>query len=121
MQDSGVAGMVRTGLWCEDVLGAEVLSIGRQACAKEDCVLELCGRSFFYWIGLRGTWIWVSVCPLDEATDRPESLFNIGDGPEGWTTLRRFIMALERSGLTSLQPRPIHIGAGEGPDSFVIG
>lgn len=112
--------MVRSAAWLEHVCGVEVLNIGRPAGAKEDCIMELCGRSLFYWISIRGTWIWVSVCPLDEATERPESLFNLGDGPPGWTTVRRFIAALERSGITSLQPRPLHIGSGSGPDSFVI-
>ena len=31
MQDIGVAGMVRTALWCERNLGVEVLSLGRPA------------------------------------------------------------------------------------------
>ena len=81
MEDIGVAGLVRSADWCEHTLGTEVLSIGRPANAKEDCILEMTGRAFFYWIALKGTWVWVSVCPLDEATERPESLFNIGDGP----------------------------------------
>jgi hypothetical protein len=40
-------------------------------------------------------------------------------GPEGWTTVRRFTAALERSGITSLRERPIKIGD-SGPDGFVI-
>jgi hypothetical protein len=111
--------MVRTGLWCERVLGTEVLSIGGAALAKEDCVMELSGRSLFLRIGLRGGWIWVSACSMDEA-DQPELLFNIGDAPEGWTTVRRFVAALERSGVRSLQPRPLRIGAESGADSWVI-
>jgi hypothetical protein len=114
----GIAGQVRTAAWCEHVLGAEEASLGRPACAKEDCVLELCGRALFYWIALRDGWIWVSVCELDGAAERPEFLFNTGDGP-GWTNVRRLVQALERSGITSLKERPIHIGEG-GPDSFVI-
>ena len=50
---------------------------------------------------------------MDEA-EQPESLFNIGDGPEGWVTVRRFLMALERSGVTSLRERPVHIGTKAG-------
>jgi hypothetical protein len=119
MQDIGVAGMVRTGIWCETRLGTEVLSIGRAALTKEDCVMELAGRSLFIRVALRGTWIWISACSMDEA-DQPEFLFNIGDGPKGWTTVRQFIAALERSGIRSLQPRPLRIGAETGPDSFVI-
>jgi len=63
--------MVRTGIWCERVLGTEVLSIDRPALAKEDCVMELCGRALFYWIALRSDWIWASACGLDEAAERP--------------------------------------------------
>ena len=88
--------MVRTGLWCERVLGTEVLSIGRSPFGKEDCVMELSGRSLFVRIALRGGWVWVSACGMDEA-DQPELLFNIGDGPEGWIVVRRFVQALERS------------------------
>jgi hypothetical protein len=118
VQDTGVAGMVRTGLWCERVLGTKVLSIGRPALAREDCVMELSGRSLSVRVALRGGWIWVSACSMDEA-DQPELPFNIGDGPEGWTTVRRFVAALERSGLKSLKERPIRIGAETGPDSFI--
>jgi hypothetical protein len=50
----------------------------------------------------------------------PELLFNMGDGPRFWCEVRRFIAALERSGITSLHPRPIRIGAETGPDSYVI-
>ena len=124
MQDIGVAGMVRTGLWIEHTTGAEVLFIGRAQndyLAREDCVMELAGNALFYRISLRGGWIWISVCPLDEATERPESLFNLGDGPAGWIVVRRFILAMERSGVTSLKERPIHIGEAGSPDSFVIG
>ena len=71
MEDSGVAGMVRTAAWCEDVLGAEVVSLGRGALAKEDCVLELCGRALYYWIAIRATWIWVAASSLDERTGIP--------------------------------------------------
>ena len=65
------------------------------------------------------SWIWVAACSMDEAADQPELLFNIGDGPEGWITVRRFVMALERSGIKSLKERPLRIGE-SGPDCFVI-
>ena len=79
--------------------------------------MEMTGRALFYSIALRGSWIWVSVGGLDEAT---EFLFNIGDGPLGWTTVRRFIAALERSGIKSLQPRPLHIGDPGSRDAYCI-
>jgi hypothetical protein len=121
LKDFNVAGMVRTGLWCERNLGVEVLSIGRPAenALREDCVMEISGRSLFVRIGLRGGWIWVAACGMDEGGG-PEPLFNIGDGAEGWVVVRRFLMALERSAIKSLQPRPIHIGADSGPDAWTI-
>ena len=112
--------MVRSALWLERTLSAEILSIGRPALSRYDCVLEVCGTSLFFRIALRGNWIWISVGTLDEA-EQPELLFNIGDGPEGWTTVRRFVAALERSGVKSLQPRPLGVGAKTGRDSWVIG
>ena len=54
MQDIGVAGQVRSGLWCERALGVEVLFIGRHAFSLFDCVLEPAGRALFYQIGIRG-------------------------------------------------------------------
>ena len=108
---------MRTAIWCERVLGTEVLSIGRAALAQEDCVMELVGAQLYYRVALRGGWIWVGAAGLDEGDLPP--LFNIGDGPSGWVTLRRFIQALERSGITSLRERPVQIG--EGADGWVIG
>ena len=111
--------MVRTGAWLDSVVGTEVLSIGRSAIAQDDCVMELCGSQLLIKIALRGGWIWVSACGMDEA-DQPELIFNIGDGREGWVTVRRFIQALERSGIKSLRERPIEIGEPGSSDSFVI-
>ena len=83
-------------------------------------MLELAGGQLLTRIALQGGWVWLYVCGMDEA-DQPELLFNIGDGHQGWTDVRRFVAALERSGVGSLKERPIHIGAESGPDSFTIG
>jgi hypothetical protein len=40
--------------------------------------------------------------------------------PQGWADARRFVRALENSGLKSLRERPIRISE-SGPDSYVIG
>ena len=120
MKDSGIEGIVNTSLWCERVAGTETLSLGHSAFARNECEMELSGRSLSYWIALRGGWIWISVREMDNASADPDVFFNLGDTPAGWADTRRFIAALERSGLTSLKERPIRIGAQEGPNSFVI-
>lgn len=71
-------------------------------------------------MALPSAWLTVSACSMDEA-DQPELLFNIGDSPQGWADVRRFVQTLERSGLKSLRERPIRIGAESGPNAWVIG
>jgi hypothetical protein len=92
MQDSGVAGMVRSAAWLEHVCGTEVVSIGRSANAK--------------------------ACSMNEP--EPQLIFNVGDTPSGWTTVRKFAQALERSGVKSVRERPVEIGEPGSPDSWVI-
>jgi hypothetical protein len=99
--------------WFEHTVGLEVLFIGRPANSREDCVLELSGRQLLR-IAIRGGWIWVSACSMDEP-GQPQLLFNVADGPQGWTTVRRFVQALERTGIKSLRERPVEIGGGSGP------
>ena len=110
-RDSGVAGMLRSALWLDSVVGMEVLSIGRSAQGPEDCAMELCGSQLLVRVTIQGGWLWVSACGLDAGP--PEPICNFPDGP------RRLVMALERSGITSLQPRPIRIGD-SGPNAYVI-
>jgi hypothetical protein len=121
VKDSGIEGLVNSALWLERVAGTETLSLGHSAFSLAECAMELAGRSLSYWAELRGGWIWISVREMDNASDHPDIFFNLADGPEGWARARRFIAALERSGIKTLQPRPIRIGAPEGPNSFVIG
>ena len=121
MEDSGIAGMVNSSLWLERVAGTETISIGHSAFSRAECAMELCGRAFSYWLELRASWLWVSVREMDNASDSPDVFFNTAPDAEGWAAVRRFIAALERSGLKSLKERPIRIGAQEGPNSFLIG
>jgi hypothetical protein len=97
----------------------EVMSIGRSAESKDDCLMELSGRQLLVQVALRGGWVWVSACGLDEAAS-PELLFNVGDGASGWATVSKFVQALERSGRKSLQERPIQLGTPGSRDCFVI-
>jgi hypothetical protein len=119
MKDYGFEGLVGTSFWLERTTGVETISLGHSAFDRSECEMELVGR-FSYWVSLRGGWVWISVREMDNATDDPNIFFNLGDTAAGWVTVRKFIAALERSGLTSLKERPIRIGE-SGPDSFVIG
>jgi hypothetical protein len=67
------------------------------------------GRELFVRITLQGTWIWIFATGMDEG-EPPQFLFNVGDGPAGWVTVRRFVAALERSGIKSLRQRPVELG-----------
>ena len=79
--------------------------------------MELSGSQLLIRVALRSTWIWVSACGMDEP-ERLEFLFNIGDTPPGWVLVRRFVAALERSGIKTVRERPIELGQ---PPEFVIG
>ena len=118
--DRGIEAMVGTGFWLERVAGTETLSLGHSAFSRAECETELAGQSFMYWLSLRGGFLFVSVRELDNASADPDDFFSVGDTAENWAGVRRFIAALERSGLTTLEPRPIHLGSGEGPNSFTI-
>jgi hypothetical protein len=118
MQDIGVAGMVRSAAWLEHTAGMEVMSLGRPALSINDCVLELIGSQLLVHIAIRGSWIWVSAAGLDTG-EVPEAICNFGDSPKGWTEVRRFVQALERSGVKSMQQRPIKIGE-TGPNAYTI-
>ena len=115
--------MLRAALFCDDVLGMEILSIGRcNGLERYECALEMSGRFLAYRIILDGGWIFVSTPQDMDSGEEPQTpLFWIGDTSEGWDTTCRFLMALERSGLTSLKDRPIDIGdSNGGKNSWLI-
>ena len=112
--------MVYSSSWFERVVGLEVLYIGRPANSKIDCLVDLSGSQLFYRVAMRGNWLWLYGCGMDEP-DQLEFLYNCGDGPSGWSLTRRFIQALERSGIKSLKERPIQLGEVGSVDAFVIG
>jgi hypothetical protein len=113
----GVSAMVRAALWLEDKAGAETLSIGRESfAAKDSCTLESCGRHLLYSIKLDGGWVTLSAQLMD-AAGSPESLLTVCDGASRWKQVCRLVLALERSGIKSLEP--IELGE-TGPGSWVI-
>ena len=120
MSMNGVSAMVRAALWLENTAGLETLAIGRGGLEpKDSCPLEMSGRHLFYVIKMDGGFVFVSVHPMDLG-DSPEKLMIVADGPDGWETVCRLLCALERSGITSLTPRPIELGTPGSPDSWVI-
>jgi hypothetical protein len=78
------------------------------------------GRQLCYSILLDGGWVHLSVQPMDLG-DSLERIVTLADGTEGWSTVSRLVLALERSGIASLTPRPIQLGEPGSPDCFVIG
>jgi hypothetical protein len=54
------------------------------------------------------------------AAGEPQLLLNPGDGLSGWRTLCVIVRLLEREEVRSLE-RPIELGGGTGPSSYVIG
>ena len=92
-------------------------------CARLDpahsCTLEIAGRHLFYSILLDGGFVFLSVQPMD-CGDCMERIVGVGDGPDGWQTICRLVAALERSGITSLTPKPIQLGEPGLPDCWVI-
>jgi hypothetical protein len=81
--------------------------------------LEMSGRHLAYEILIDGGWINLSVQPMD-SDEASERVLTIGDGGPGWNTISRLLEAFEHSGIKSLHPRPLHIGAETGPGAFVI-
>jgi hypothetical protein len=116
---TGVSALVKAALWLDDTLGMEILGIGRGGLdPKDSCTLEVGGRLLSYVIAIDGGFIFVSAQPMD-SIEPLELLFSIGDTTDGWQTVCRFVRTLERSGITSLQRRPLEIGEG-GRDSWII-
>jgi len=121
MSPDGLGGMVQAAAWLANLLDLEVLTFGRAGLAPaHSCKLEIAGAHLLYDVTLDGGWIHFAVAAMDRG-DPAEHLMSVADNPESWQTLCRFIAALERSGVRSLQPRPLRIGTESGPNSWVIG
>jgi hypothetical protein len=75
MEDYGIAGLVRTALYLDTVVGLEVLSIGRAALERSECSMEVVGTHLLVRLELRGTWVWLSACGLDEGRARADLQF----------------------------------------------
>ena len=113
--------MVRAAVSLEDRAGLETLQIGRGGLEpKGSCTLEMFGRYLFYLMFLDGGFVAVSVQLMDSG-DSLEKLMTVSDSSDGWRTVCRLVLALERSGLKSLKERPIQLGEPGSPDCFAIG
>lgn len=122
MSMSGVAAMVRAAVWLENRVGLETESIGRGGLEPTNsCTLQMSGCQLFYSIFWEGGSVTISVQPMDVAEDSPEKIMTVGDCADGWRSICRLVLALERSGLASLTPKPIQLGEPGGRDCFVIG
>jgi hypothetical protein len=107
---TGIGAQLRLALFAESELNLAIESFGRGGLDRaESCTLIMTGAAFLYEIKIDDGYIFVAVALMDNA-DEPERLFVIGDTTNGWQTVQSFCMALESSGLRSLQPRPCDIG-----------
>ena len=118
-RDSGIPAMLKAGLWLDLTCGLHVLNIGRGALERADCTLELSGTQLSIRVSLMGGWVWVSAIGLDEG-EQPEAICNFPDTSQGWRDVCKLVQALERSGVKSLHPRPIHIGQSGSTDAYTI-
>jgi hypothetical protein len=119
--DSGPGAMLRAGRWLEDVVGLQVVFVGRAALDRKDCyTLEVSGQHLAYTLKVDGNWIFLSVQALDGAAP-PELLLRAADGSTGWTQATKLVAAFERSGVRTLQVRPIELGEPGNSDSWAIG
>jgi hypothetical protein len=117
---NGVAALVRLGVFLDDTLGMEILSIGRESFDPENSsTLIATGKWLCYFVRIDGGFVFLKVSLMDQAND-PEQLLSAGDVDEGWRQIFTLIRALERNQIKSLTPRPLEIGD-EGPNGFVIG
>jgi hypothetical protein len=118
---NGVSAMVRLAYWSERRLGCDVATIGRSGLDRRDtCTLQTSGRHLFYTLVLDGGFLFFYAQPMDTG-DPFEHLVTVGDTQDGWNVVARLLQALEHSGITSLQPRPIQLGEVGDPNCFVIG
>jgi hypothetical protein len=121
--DYRVPNLVKLALAVDTRLGTETLSMGTTLLYPEaSCSAEIYGRYFFYLVALVEEKIELRVCSMDGPGEgEMERILSMDSDDKGFETMFRVIRALEWSGLSSLEPKPISIGppAG-GPDSFVI-
>jgi hypothetical protein len=117
----GIPAMMGFALWSESELALDIVQIGRAGLdPAESCTLTMTGRWFAYEVRIDGGWVFVGVESMDSA-DGVERLFRVADTTNGWETVQRFCMALESSGLRSLQPRPLDICLDSEGGGFVLG
>ena len=112
--------MAKAAQWLERVAGIFPESVCRGGLDRKDMYsLQASGRHLSYTLKTDGGWIFLSVQPMDTG-DPPEILLITVDGPLGWQTSCNLVRALERSGISKLQPRPLELGEPGSKDCWVI-
>ena len=112
--------MLQSALWLDMTCGLEVLNIGRvSGLERANCTMELSGTQLSIRVSVMGGWVWVSAIGLDEG-EQPEAICNFPDTSQGWRDVCKLVQALERSGVKSLQPRPVRIGEPGTRDAYCI-
>ena len=116
----GVSAQIRVAIWAERRLGLDISAIGRSGFDRKDtCTLQLGGKNLFYSITIDGGFTFFYAQQMDTG-DPLEHIVTVGDTRDGWDILCRLLEALEHSGISSLHPRPLHVGSETGAGAFVI-
>ena len=122
---SGLSALIRLGasleLDSENTGGCmTTISIGcpGNSLAGNTCELEIAGKFLLYRVVIAGEAVVVSVALLDGVAE-PEVLLKAKDTESAWETAFRFISALEKYEVRSLE-RPIMVGPVGEPDAWIV-
>ena len=111
--------VVRCGVHLEDNYDLEVDFLGRRALDRENSwTLELSGKHLGYQIQYDNTALFLKLMEMDGGEEW-DCVLDLLDTVKSWETIYDLVAKLEQHEVKSLQ-RPIEIGPGGGPHSFVI-
>ena len=116
---NGLSALVRLGASIELDSDLQTISIGCQENSfTGNYELQTAGKFLLYVVSIQGTAVLVAASLLD-STDPPQVLLKTQDVEAGWELIFRFVSALEKYEVRSLQ-RPILVGEPGQPDAWVI-